>query len=629
MPDALFLDGERVTSLRASARFVSKSFLLSHSPERLWPILSNTDLMNQRLGLAEPEYRFENRSEGGTLMHVRSREGLLSLDYDELPYEWLAPAELWVERLFRGGAISYFRYGLRLTPMPEGCRVEVSLGYVNRLPDFIVRRLICGNLEKLMSGLKQMVSGLEAEDQDPQLALLERDPVKIAAAEALTRRWAPLMPESPIPAAVARFMMLAPERSVRQLRPLEIARLFVLDPTATLHFFLRATKEGLLLPQWDLLCTSCQGAKVEVGHLHEVGNQGYCDSCGISYNVGFDENLEMTFQPADDVRAVSLRSFCAGGPANTPQILAQANLWPGEQRDWALDLEPGNYRLAALTLPETVTLRVSEGGPTLVELNLDQTLPKTLSLAPKGRLLIHNPQAILQTPRLESLSLKPERVSAAQVTALQEFRELFSRELLGAGVKLSLWQQTIVFIELGDTLPLFTELGDYLGLERLNELFDLLTQAIREHQGAIVQRLPKGVMAVFQDSALALNAVAQAQRQLTELQSLNPSTPDLRAGLQQGPCIACSNGERLDYQGLIVLQAQALQQAAAMGEVLLPADLWDLPGLQTWAEHQSCEALADALSLGDPEPTAVLRVRLTNPETEVLIPDSLLEFMLE
>ena len=61
------------------------------------------------------------------------------------------------------------------------------------------------------------------------------------------------------------------------------------------------------------------------------------------------------------IRPVELREFCIGGPMNTPHIVAQVPLTPGERREVRCQVGPGLYRVRAGGVASGAALDVQVG----------------------------------------------------------------------------------------------------------------------------------------------------------------------------------------------------------------------------------------------------------------------------
>jgi class 3 adenylate cyclase len=91
--------------------------------------------------------------------------------------------------------------------------------------------------------------------------------------------------------------------------------------------------------------------------------------------------------------------------------------------------------------------------------------------------------------------------TAAEVTALQMFRDLFAAEALRSGEQISVGTLTVLFTDLKNSTRLYREIGDATAFGRVMNHFDVLKQVIAEEDGAMVKTIGDAVMAVFRQPA--------------------------------------------------------------------------------------------------------------------------------
>ncbi len=192
---------------------------------------------------------------------------------------------------------------------------------------------------------------------------------------------------------------------------------------------LRATRAGLLDFQWDLLCPLCRGAKQSGLSLKDIDTEVHCATCKIDFTVNFDRYVELTFRPNPSVRRVEVPSYCVGSPEWTPHVVAQQLLRAGDKREITLPLESGNYRLRALELQGSQDVTVSPEGDSSahVTVSSDGWSRDALHVSEKVALSLKNDTDAEQLLILERMEWSDQATTAAEVTALQMFRDLFRR----------------------------------------------------------------------------------------------------------------------------------------------------------------------------------------------------------
>jgi class 3 adenylate cyclase len=185
---------------------------------------------------------------------------------------------------------------------------------------------------------------------------------------------------------------------------------------------------------------------------------------------------------------------------------------------------------------------------------------------PKGECCVSsNPELTLENQLpgqqlfvLERTSWSDQAATAAQVTALQMFRDLFSSEALRPGEQISVGSLTVVFTDLRGSTQLYRAIGDAPAFGRVMSHFDVLRAVIADEEGALVKTIGDAVMAVFRFPANAVRASLRAQKKLASLES--GSDPlHLKVGIHSGACIAVTLNDRLDYFGGTINMAARLE----------------------------------------------------------------------
>ena len=300
----------------------------------------------------------------------------------------------------------------------------------------------------------------------------------------------------------------------------------------------------------------------------------HCDTCNIDFGANFERSVELTFRPTASVRAVESRKFCVGGPQVTPHVVAQQLLAPGDRRTLRLPLEPGRHRVRTMSLPGGEYLMATEEGA--IEAAFTATAAgwpdeeRNVSLSPT--LQLDNTTSTEQLLILERMAWTDQAATAAEVTSLQTFRDLFSREILRPGESISVGSLTILFTDLRDSTILYRQVGDAPAFGRVLDHFIVLREAITAEDGAVIKTIGDAVMAVFLRPVAAVRAMLAAQQRMAEWGDRGGPRLYLKAGLHYGPCIAVTLNDRLDYFGSTVNLASRLEKFSS-GEDVIVSDV--------------------------------------------------------
>jgi len=271
--------------------------------------------------------------------------------------------------------------------------------------------------------------------------------------------------------------------------------------------------------------------------------------------------------------------FCAVGPHANRQVFAQSALDAGDGVTFEVPLAPGRYaisvapdRAIAFDVEETGEQSAIDGefDAQVIRLSTKRVKPGVL------RITMKNATAAPALVKVVEAALPADIATAADVTAIQEFRDLFSSEVLATGLELAIRSMTIVFSDLVGSTHLYSSHGDAPAFRIVSEHFDCLRDLIAEYRGAIVKTIGDAVMAVFVDAGDAFEAAVRFAPSVGIVQG--PTGPlEIRVGMHCGPCIAMRANDRLDYFGTTVNLAARIGHIAGAGEVALSETMAALP----------------------------------------------------
>jgi adenylate cyclase len=559
---------------------------LQSSPEQLWSFVADTNRFNRDAGVPALQPAKGKRQR---LRNARRRLRLsflgVPVEWEEQPFEWIKPSRFGVVRKYSKGPIAELKVLAELSPLGDGgskltyqiwatpksllgfLLIPLQVGYASH-------RKFARAFESYDKTARAQIP-VTSEDSIPELSSAVRGRL-----EALKEK---LLVEGAVPQVVERlidFIERADDFSLSRIRPYALADQWNEPRRAVLTACLLGTRQGLLDMQWDLLCPLCRGPQESEASLGDISSKVHCETCRIDFTVNFDRFVEITFKPNASVRQAEVKDYCMGSPQRTPHVVVQQLLAPHTSRSLVLPLEEGSYRLRTLELPGEQLVTVStEGTETATARISDHVSGEELKLAPRTTLQLENASDAEQLFILERLQWSDQAATAAEVTALQIFRDLFSSEALRPGEQISVGTLTVLFTDLRHSTQLYREIGDATAFGRVLNHFDVLKKAIAEADGALVKTIGDAVMGVFRDSASALNAVLTAQQILAAPpEGTAPLT--LKAGMHSGPCIAVTLNERLDYFGSTVNMAARLEGLSTGNDVIISRSVYEDPDVR-------------------------------------------------
>ena len=549
-------------------------------PDALWRAVSDTDAVNRDAGLPAVRYTFEPRPEGGPAMIAHARAGPLTLEWEEPPFTWEAPFRVSVERRFRGGPFERFHSDVHVVGDGTGARIEHAVELDARdglMGSLLAPAVMARGKAGARRAYERAADRARAEVSAPAAGRASVPEVPAAGAARVARfvdALEALRPhtehEPEIAARLAALVEHADDAFVARMRPYALADHWAIPRERVLAAMLAATRAGLLDLSWTLICPSCRGQKNRVGSLAGLGGTVHCDQCGIGYGADFDRNVEVTFDASPSGRSGAAPVYCISGPQSARQTFAQARVAGGGAVSLDVVLRPGAYVVQALPDRAARFTVEEDAGAGMLEARIDSARVRTGASAVRAGAV--RVQAINRTGgelvvRVTEADLTDEIATAADVTALQAFRDLFSSEVLADGVELAIRSLTIVFTDVVDSTKMYGETGDARAFRLVHDHFEALRDVIALQRGAIVKTVGDAVMAVFVDPRDAVVAALRFGSAVAPLR--------LRIGMHRGPCIAVRANDRLDYFGASVNLASRVGHAAHPGEVLLTAAVAD------------------------------------------------------
>jgi class 3 adenylate cyclase len=585
-------------------------FDLKSSPERLWPYIADTNRFNRDTGVPQIEIGPADKQLRNARRKLRLGFYGLPVEWEEQPFEWVKPVRFGVERVYSKGPIARLRMRAELTPNSDGgthliyevWSMPRNIPGAVAIPvqlNFVVARRFREYIQKYDNVAFQ---GAAAETAGPNTSQSSFDLQRLATLK--QKLIADLeTTESPgqklaVAARLADFLERGDDFAVARIRPYKLADDWHEPRRLVLEVCLRATRVGLLDFQWDLLCPLCRGPQESGLSLKDIHADVHCETCKINFTANFDRYVELTFRPNPAVRRLSVASFCIGSPNWTPHVVAQQLLPLGDKRDLVLPLESGAYRLRALELPGSQDVTVSTEGETSAHVTLSNNgwSEEPLQVNENLKLTLQNETGAEQLVILERLEWSDQATTAAEVTALQMFRDLFASEALRPGEQISVGTLTVLFTDLRHSTQLYREIGDATAFGRVMSHFDVVKKSIAEHDGAIVKTIGDAVMAVFRSASDGLLAMLEVQKALAEPD--DGSRPlQLKAGLNTGPCIAVTLNDRLDYFGSTVNMAARLECQSSGSDVIISRSVFEDPKVQELIESDSFDAVPFEMEL--------------------------------
>ena len=589
---------------------------LKSSPEKLWAFVADTNRFNRDAGLPHVERADKEKNKNGRRRLRLFRFGM-PIEWEEQPFEWVKPYRFGVVRRYFKGPVAKIKILAQLTPSETGgthlvyeiwARPKNTIGRT-AIP-FQFGFLSARSFAKAF----QKYDRIASSQYEPPLYQKTKVEFSAGGRERLEGVRKKLIEEKANKQAVEKLIKVVEEGddlTLARIRPHEVADYFHVPRRDMLETCLLATRHGLLDLQWDIVCPHCRGAADTSKSLSNLTPNSYCESCNVDFNVNFDRSVELTFAPNAAVRNVEKQVFCVGGPQVTPHIVAQQLLKPNEERVLSLPLEKGRHRVRISNINGGQYFVVNDEGESRVSITADEKglSDEEIETKTNVEIKLENKTNDEQLFVFERMKWNDQAAAAAEVTALQAFRDLFSNEALRAGELISVGTLTVLFTDLKGSTKLYRDIGDAPAFGRVMQHFDVLRGCIAEHDGAIVKTIGDAVMAVFRRPADAIKAITKAQKLLA-----NPTDNSLplllKVGVHTGHAIAVTLNERLDYFGGTINMAARLEGLSCGEDIVISSSVYADPEVNALIEKEfSAEQFTMQLKGFDEEDFELWRVR--------------------
>jgi class 3 adenylate cyclase len=403
-----------------------------------------------------------------------------------------------------------------------------------------------------------------------------------------------------------RHVIEGADEEVLRMKPFALADRWNADRLETLRLFLYATREGLLHLDWELMCPNCRVPKAEYRSLQNLSSEFHCDLCGVNYEADVDRYTELRFSVNPEVRPAEDTIYCIGGPVNTPHICIQQYLPPGEERVVTATLNNELLQARALRHNHKSVLKPDHhASEQIVLTHTEEGWRPALPTFKPGRVTVRwrNESDKVLVAVMEKLEWDNTAVTAAQVTAMQEFRNLFGSEVLAPGRQIGIRNLCVLFTDLKKSTFLYELVGDAPAFGRVRRHFDFLTDVIQRNRGGIVKTIGDAVMAVFPTEANAVRAGMEIQTGIGAFNHRHELDPPIviKLGVHHGPAIAVNANEHLDYFGRTVNIASRIQNESEGGDVLLTQEVFEEDDIQEVLKDFSFEVRQYETTLKDIE----------------------------
>jgi class 3 adenylate cyclase len=236
-------------------------------------------------------------------------------------------------------------------------------------------------------------------------------------------------------------------------------------------------------------------------------------------------------------------------------------------------------------------------------------------------IVVDNPLASPCRVQLAWRAFASQAATAADVTGVGLFHELFGSDVLSPTQHVDVGRRTILFTDLVGSTALYERVGDAVAYGMVRRHFDLLTAEVEKHGGHVVKTVGDAVMAAFdlpEQGARAGLACIESLRRLRNSDG-TPTGLKLRVGVHAGACLAVDANHRVDYFGRTVNVAARIESLGGADELVLSWTVTAADGVDAFLREVRAaghDAVQDVQRVkGVAEPVSVVRVSVRGGQT--------------
>ncbi|MCR9207734.1 MAG: protein kinase [bacterium] len=557
------------------------SWHLESEPSNLWPLVSNTERLNEAVGLPAVEYRTERDPELGLRKFGSFTLSGVKVSWEEHPFEWIEGQRMGILREFDSGPFKWFMSVVTLEPHPDG---GTQLSHQIRIePRNFMGRVLTTveadwkgfrNLDKVYRRMDRSLRGklTSTQGSDP---FVSTPKMSKSREQRLIQRLSQVVEAGVRPEVADCLGRVVREWSAQELaslRPLVLADRWKIPSTEMIDACLIAADAGILNLQWEILCPTCRVSAESTRQLAEIETHTHCEACDVDFQSNLAGAIEMVFQSHPEIREVNTGKYCIGGPEHSPHVVAQVRIEAGECLRLPIDLDAGDYLLRGPRLPNTQSVRVqSTSAPStwdgsLTSFGSTRHTPKLR--AGRQTITLHNDLDTLQVVRIERMIPRGDVVTAATASALPMFRKLFPHQRFAGNNPIVTETMTFLATSINDIDELYASLGESEAYAAIHGHQHNLEACIAGSGGTLVKTIGEKSLSSFTNRE---DAIVAAERLRTEWLDSNLANISLGIGIHSGPTLVTTQNNQLDYFGSTVRAVAALPELAGNGILLTEA----------------------------------------------------------
>ncbi len=542
-------------------------FNLKSRPEELWDYLSDTSATNKALGLPPMEFREEN----GKLYGKSINAGIL-LEWEEPPWQWEYGKYIKNQRIYSKGFAKYVRamYLFDYDDNLKQTNLYIYFGWIPRnVSGKILLKIAMPKIQKKYGTYLKKLDEMIQQKRINEILRFDQNPEIIKKTlEKIYSLYEELDDDSlkKYYKDIWQYLLKQNNDFLYRIRIKKIAKDLNINFFKVLEFFLKSTQKGFFVLTYDIVCPHCKGVRRELKNLGEIPESDYCEVCKIDFDSTTFNNIEISFKIHPSVLKIEKQFYCAAEPAKKPHILLQKIIPPNTSTEIELNFPFKVYRLRWLGEKKYVIIEINENGSKNLMINEffdDNNLHKALSYNSIINVKNHSneeKEIILEYFKDDELILRPY-----ELFNFQEYRDLFSENVLSTKIKLDIGIQYLMFIDMSSSTKMYLEKGDDIAFSIVKKFFEINYSFIKKNYGAVVKTMGDSIFASFPNEELLLQCAMEIWYFFNSYKDIK-----IKIVLNKGKVLAVNLNTGIDYFGTPVNILAKMEKYLKEQEIAIP-----------------------------------------------------------
>lgn len=543
------------------------SFHLKSKPEELWDFLADTSSTNKALGLPPMEFREEN----GKLYGKAINAGIL-LEWEESPWQWEYLKYIKNQRIYSKGFAKYVRamYIFEYDEKLKQTNLIIYFGWIPRnLSGKILLKIAMPNIQKKYGAYLKKLDEMIQQKNFNEISNIDLDPdTREKTLSKIYNLYEELNDETfkNYYKQIWEYLLKQNNDFLYRIRIKKIARDLNINFYKLLEFFLKSTQKGFFVLTYDIVCPHCKGVRKELKNLGEIPESDSCDVCQIDFDSTSFNNIEITFKIHPSILKVEKQFYCAAEPAKKPHILIQKIIPPHSSLDIELHFPYEIYRLRWLGEKKYIMIQIKKDGNQELVINEffdDNNLYKELSSNALIKVMNNSnleKEIILEHYKDDELILRPY-----ELFNFQDYRDLFSENVLNTKIKLDIGIQYLMFIDMSSSTKIYLEKGDNFAFSLVKKFFEINYGFIKKNYGAVVKTMGDAIFASFPSEDLLLQCAIEIWYYFNSYKDIK-----IKIVLNKGKVLAVNLNTGIDYFGTPVNILAKMEKYLKEQEIAIP-----------------------------------------------------------